>query len=118
MKTSPSRRSLASLPSSVTARPTTGQKDLDYNQLAADKELTANRLVRAEKLVGGLGKEGVRWKATADDLLDDNKTVVLDDLNESAPQPDEASTASAVTAKDFDGMNRGVVPLRAAPLCV
>ena len=46
------------------------------DQLAADKELTANRLVRAEKLVGGLGKEGVRWKATAD-ALDEDKTNLV-----------------------------------------
>lgn len=36
----------------------------EKNRLAAEQALTASRLERAEQLTGGLGSEGVRWKAT------------------------------------------------------
>lgn len=43
-----------------TANETVDEKD----RLAAEQALTASRLERAEQLTGGLGSEGVRWRAT------------------------------------------------------
>ena len=40
----------------------------EKERLAAEQALTANRLVRAEELTGGLGSEGVRWRATMETL--------------------------------------------------
>jgi len=40
----------------------------EKNDLQEQSDLTANRLVRAEKLTGGLSEEGVRWRETVEVL--------------------------------------------------
>eukprot|EP01041_Mallomonas_annulata_P001585 gene1585-3062_t len=48
------------------------------NRLQADMELTANRLVRAEKLTSGLSSEGERWKSTIEELRTEKENLVGD----------------------------------------
>jgi len=40
----------------------------EKKRLADESQLTSDRLERAEKLTGGLASEGVRWKATLEDI--------------------------------------------------
>jgi len=50
----------------------------EKDQLAHDTEVTANRLVRAEKLTSGLASEGVRWRATLVELADQKTNLIGD----------------------------------------
>jgi dynein heavy chain len=50
----------------------------EKEELQNQSDLTANRLVRAEKLTGGLADEGVRWRETVTTLGDKKLTLIGD----------------------------------------
>ena len=50
----------------------------EKNRLQSDMDLTAKRLVRAEKLTSGLNSEGERWKSTIETLRVEKENLVGD----------------------------------------
>jgi len=50
----------------------------EKNDLQEQSDLTANRLVRAEKLTGGLSEEGVRWRETVETLTEKKMLLIGD----------------------------------------